>query len=138
MLLELLQGREDILHSNLQNVVGKPGGEDIFAEHPSVSFRAFHANGRDGSATEGFQTQSTGSGKQLEDARPGGARAEAVENRLLDEIGGWAHVQAFGHFEALACGFATSDAHHQRLRGSGVNSQQVLMELKLCPVHNPF
>src|SRR5437773_1050952 len=65
----------------------------------------------DRSAAETFQTERAGAGEEFQHARAGHAVAEAIENRLANQVGSGPHFIAFRHFQQPPSRRSADDAH---------------------------
>src|SRR3954468_13071038 len=110
-LMKLADGGEDILHSKLVIVFGEFRREQILANHGRVAIGFFNAQHPTGSAAEALESNSAGTGEEVE--HPGALQpaAEAVENGLPYQVWGRANIKSGRDLEQTACSGSADNAH---------------------------
>ena len=73
--------------------------------------RFLDAQRRHRAAAQAFQAQGAAPGEQFQNPRADHPRAQRVEDRLLDQIGGRTDIESFGDFEDPPRRVATGDSH---------------------------
>ena len=108
---ELHERLKRVLHAHLQAFAGEAGEFKILFQHLRVAAAHLDAHGGCRAAAHAIETERTGAGEKFEHARAHDAFAEAVENRLLDEVRRGPDVEALGDFENAARRRSASDTH---------------------------
>src|SRR5437588_1103255 len=86
---------EDILDAHLQRCRREAGEREVLPEYLRIFGRFLDADGGNRSPAEAFQTKRARAREQLQYARVLRAAAEAVEDRLLNQVRRGADLQAF-------------------------------------------
>jgi hypothetical protein len=105
-----MDGRKHILRANLQRGV-KIRRARVGADEFRVPVRLLQAQRRDGATAQAIETQRAGAGEQFQHPRADHPRAQAVEDRLFDEVGRGPDVESPGNLEDPPRCMATGDAH---------------------------
>ena len=126
---QLAQDGKDILRADFQNVA-ITGRLRVAADEFGVPVRFLNAKGRGRAAAQTLQAQRAGTGKQLQHPRAGDPRAQAVEDRLLDQVGRRADVESLGNLENPPSRVAAGDAHCQYFGGTSYTSRTLKSILK--------
>ena len=107
---QLMNDRKNILRADFETWF-KTGRHGIAADEFGMPVRFLDAQRRRRAAAQAFQAQRAGTGEQFQHPRADDPRAEAVEDRLLDEVGRGTDVESLGDFENPPGCVAAGDAH---------------------------
>ncbi len=83
----------------------------------------FDEDGFGGPTAEGFDADSAGAGKDVEEMRAGDFWAEHVEERFAELVAGWAKSESFERFQLAGAVLAGDDAHEESLRARRAEGQ---------------
>ena len=117
-LLQLGDDGEHVLRADFQRVRGDARRQRILADELRVARGHFNADGMGGAAAQGLEAQGARPGEEFEHGRARDPRAQAVEDRLLDEVRRGPDGQPLRHLQNPPRRVATRDAHGLSLAGT--------------------
>src|SRR5205807_1588656 len=103
---QLRDGDVCVLRAQLKLVWLQIERFEVPANHPRGPRRFFHNHRPNRAATERLERERAGTAEKLENRRSVNSFAQAVEDRLFDQIGRGADVVPFWYFQNSTAGFS--------------------------------
>ena len=108
---ELRDRRENILEPELKLSRSNPGRGEVLLDEPRMFPRKLDTGRIRRAATEAFEAESAGTAEEFQHACIEDASAEAVKDRLPDQIGRGPDPKSLGRFQNESRSGAANDAH---------------------------